>query len=228
MLPELHLFTVLYTISSNLLVRAPTSDSRNVRVIQFAPLLTENLLVRRPSSGQHQTKTRTRPPRLPMPQLFKPSYRDSRIFYQWATWPRPRTLFLPPRFSKLLENSRRFYPVGYTTKRTEFPSRLHATRSFYQEVIYLPGQGWMPVYLPSECNDLSDPLLACHNKWPVQRTVTPPERLIFLTFQLIHYVQNNKIYLWRRRTVTNYSKVHCSIPLLIVDIHSLYRLDMSM
>jgi hypothetical protein len=182
-------------------VGAPTSDSRNVRVIQFAPLLTENLLLRLTAADNTRRRLAPDSPRLPTPQHLKPSYRDSRIFYQWATWPSPRTLFLPPRFSKLLENSRRLYPVGHTTKRTEFHSRLHATRRFHQVVIYLPGQGWMPVYLPSECNDLSDPLLACHNKRPVQRTVTPPERLIFnISTYLLR--TNNMTYLWRMRTVT--------------------------
>jgi hypothetical protein len=48
--------------------------------------------------------------KIPPPLLLKPCNRDSRIFYQWATSSSAGTLFLPPRCSKLLEKSRRFYP----------------------------------------------------------------------------------------------------------------------
>jgi hypothetical protein len=169
MLPKLHLFTVLVKDLLTLLVRAATSDSRNVRVIQFAPLLAKTFsrrlnlrlpaaintrprlaqdktFLRRseptaPGRGQHKTTRlsvpflrRSKPtvprPRhtqtnlkIPRPLLLKPCDRDSRIFYQWATPSSAGTLFLPPRFSKVLEHSRRFYPgLAQPIARSSFPS----------------------------------------------------------------------------------------------------------
>jgi hypothetical protein len=128
-----------------------------------------------PDEDSHKTASQ-----FPRPLLLKP-YRDSWIFCQWATWPRPRILFLPPRFWKVLENTRMFSP-GLKLPRARTISCLHVTKSYQKllsEVIYLAGQGQLRVYLPFECNELSDPFLACHNKRPFQRTVNPPERLVF-------------------------------------------------
>jgi hypothetical protein len=136
---------------------------------------------------------------------------------------KPKDSFLPPHFLKLLEDtrggwtphahglfpvstspkaSRIFYPGLTPPKRTEFTSPLQVTRTFYWEVLHPPRARTAKGIPNLGCNELSDPLLACHKKRPVQRTVTPPERLIFnsSTYSLC---TNNKIYLWRMRTVTN-------------------------
>jgi hypothetical protein len=123
---------------------------------------------------------------------------------------KPREPFLPPHFSKLLENSsggayhqangifpastspkasRIFYPGLTPPKRTEFPSRLQATRSFHQKVIH-PPRARAAKYIPNlGCNELTDPLLVQRNRRSVPRTVTPPEHLISTIKILITYKQ---------------------------------------
>jgi hypothetical protein len=101
----------------------------------------------------------------------------------------PASTFLeaPRTFHKILSG------VG-TLKHTEFLPVCKLLEAYIGGHLPPHEQGQMPGYLPSECNDPTDPLLACHNKRPFQRTVTLPE---CLTFNISTYSLsiNNKIYL---------------------------------
>jgi hypothetical protein len=123
------------------------------------------------------------------------------MFYQWATWPRPRTHFLPPRFSTLLESSRRFSPVGHTIKGTEF---LPVCKLLEASI-----GGRLPPRTRTDAWILTLRVQWTHGPpfWPVItkdqfRGQWTLRSVLFFNISTYSLRTNNKIYLWRMRTVT--------------------------
>jgi hypothetical protein len=125
------------------------------------------------------TRPRQSVPKITTAAAFKALLRRFQNSLPVGYTTKPKDSFLPPHFSKLLENSssgtshqanglfpastspkasRIFYPGLKPPKRTEFPSPLQVARSFCRKVLYLQEQGRMTVYLTPGAMNSPTPL----------------------------------------------------------------------
>jgi hypothetical protein len=133
-------------------VRAPTSDSRNVRVIQFAPHLTKNLLLLLPAVDNTRPRLAQDLTLTPMAlgcALHKTTFDSTaaafKTFLQRFQNLLPVGYMTRPKdslpVSTFLEATRTFQKIlsgGLHNQTHGVPSPLQATRSFHQEVIHPP------------------------------------------------------------------------------------------